>query len=470
MARLELACYQARTTELPRSSSLTQCIINPSLRLLEIPWQGLLPLLNSNRKRNREKIQPGNEQVLVWQEPKTGILRTHVATSHTLLALKLVAEGITSEVAARQSGQPVGVFDRVRYDAIWTGVLLAPESRLQRPPVITANAPDDRFSRADVFTLQWHLTQTCDLSCKHCYDRSLRAEFPYERAISLMGELRDFCQSRFVRPQISFSGGNPLLHPRFFDMYQAAADHGIITAILGNATDQKQIERILSIQPPAYYQVSLEGLEAHNDDIRGNGNFRRTVEFLRMLTSMRVPNLVMLTLTKANMDQVIPLARELEGITDGLTFNRLALFGEGARLALPTPDEYRAFLEQYVTALPNYPVLALKDSLLNTVFAEQDEDLFGGCAGFGCGAAFNFVAILSDGEVHACRKFPSPIGTIFHQSLEQVYESDQAARYRLGSSACHGCTLRAVCGGCPAVTASFGSDPFTERDPFCFRS
>ena len=31
---------------------------------------------------------------------------------------------------------------------------------------------------------------------------------------------------------------------------------------------------------------------------------------------------------------------------------------------------------------------------------------FGGCTGFGCGAAFNFMAVLPDGEVHACRKVP----------------------------------------------------------------
>ena len=188
-----------------------------------------------------------------------------------------------------------------------------------------------------------------------------------------------------------------------------------------------------------------------------------------MLTEMGVPNMVMLTLTKNNLDQVIPLAEALEGITGGLTFNRLALFGEGARLALPTREEYKTFLEQYVAALPTHPVLALKDSLLNSIYDDQGEPLFGGCAGFGCGAAFNFVAILSDGEVHACRKFPSPIGNIMHQSLEEVYNSETAARYRDGSTACSGCKLKPVCGGCLAVTASFGHDPLTSKDPYCFR-
>jgi selenobiotic family peptide radical SAM maturase len=166
---------------------------------------------------------------------------------------------------------------------------------------------------------------------------------------------------------------------------------------------------------------------------------------------------------------VLPLAKELEGVAGGLTFNRLALFGEGASLELPTPDEYRQFLESYAAALESHPVLTLKDSLLNTIFERDNSGLFGGCAGYGCGAAFNFVSILSDGEVHACRKFPSPVGNILTDSLEDVYASRAAQRYRSGSSACLECSLNAVCRGCPAVTASLGLDPFTAKDPFCFR-
>ena len=241
-------------------------------------------------------------------------------------------------------------------------------------------------------------------------------------------------------------------------------------AILGNASDRATVEELVAIQMPVYYQVSLEGLEQHNDEIRGAGNYRRTMDFLRTLTEMGVPNMVMLTLTRHNMGQVVPLAEKLEGITGGLTFNRLALFGEGANLELPAPDSYRKFLEDYAAALDSHPVLKLKDSLLNTIFEHDDSGLFGGCAGYGCGAAFNFVSILSDGEVHACRKFPSPIGNILNDSLEKVYTSTAARRYRSGSSACSGCSLNAICRGCPAVTASLGLDPFADKDPFCFKS
>lgn len=469
LARLESACHHALQVPLPTPDQLDRLTVNPTLQLLAVPWRNLLPLLTFAKKQDMERIEPGEELILIWCSPVDRTLRFEVALPDHLLALKMITEDISPEQAARESGKTVSLFDDVLWDAVRKGILLAPPSRIRRTATFCCAQTDPQPAAAEVFTLQWHLTQSCDLACKHCYDRSHRGIFPVARALTLMQELRDFCWSRFVQPQISFSGGNPLLHPAFLELYQAAADHGLMTAILGNAADRERIEQILEIQRPVYYQVSLEGLEAHNDEIRGPGNFRRTVSFLEMLTELGVPNMVMLTLTKANLDQVIPLAEALEGITGGLTFNRLALFGEGARLALPTREEYRAFQEQYLAALPAHPVLALKDSLLNALLEERGEALFGGCAGFGCGAAFNFLAILSDGEVHACRKFPSPIGNIFSRSLEELYCSETAARYREGSSACSGCRLKPVCGGCPAIAASFGLDPLTSRDPYCCR-
>lgn len=468
LAQLELARNRACTAVFPPLPVDSLCL-NPSLQIIPVAWTGLVPLFHRAKQRDLDRVVPGSEIVLTWRCPADGTLVTRVAEQGDLLAIKLVVEETDPVDAAREAAVPVGVIDAALRAAVWKGLLVSPPSKLRREQAIAGTAPRAEFAAAEVFTLQWHLTQKCDLHCRHCYDRSSRRSFPFERGLTLLDELHAFCRSRFVRGQVSLSGGNPLLYPHFIDIYRAAAERDFMIAILGNASDRATIEKLAAIRMPVYYQVSLEGLQQHNDEIRGAGNYRRTVDFLRTLTEMGVPNMVMLTLTRHNLDQVIPLAEELEGLTGGVTFNRLALFGEGAGLELPTPDEYRAFLETYAAALDSHPVLSLKDSLLNTIFERDDSGLFGGCAGYGCGAAFNFVSILSDGEVHACRKFPSPIGNILTDSLEDVYASRAASRYRSGSSACAGCSLNAVCRGCPAVTASLGLDPFAEKDPFCFK-
>lgn len=468
LARLELACFRIRAIdEIPAAKDAL--ILNPTLQIIPVAWTNLVPLLSRPTKRNLARVGGGDEHLLVWKEPVSGKLQTQPAGSADLLAIKLVVEGLDSGDVAREASVPVGSVDAIMREAVWKGLVLSPSSRLRRDTAAAGPVPDERYTAAGAFTLQWHLTQQCDLHCRHCYDRSARSDFPFGRAVLLLDQLRAFCRKRFVRGQISLSGGNPLLYQHFFKLYRAATERDLMIAILGNAADRDIIERIVKIRMPVYYQVSLEGLESHNDQIRGAGNYQRTIGFLRMLTEIGVPNLVMLTLTRQNLDQVIPLAAELEGIAGGLTFNRLALFGEGAALELPSPAEYRRFLEEYVRALEDHKVLSLKDSLLNTVFERDGSGLFGGCAGYGCGAAFNFVSVLPDGEVHACRKFPSQIGNILTDSLEDIYASQAAGRYRSGSNACAGCDLNAVCRGCPAVTASLGLDPFRDKDPYCFR-
>jgi selenobiotic family peptide radical SAM maturase len=240
------------------------------------------------------------------------------------------------------------------------------------------------------------------------------------------------------------------------------------TAILGNPATKERIARIVDIAMPAFFQVSLEGLRDHNDSIRGAGHFDRIMSFLGVLRELQVSSMVMLTLTRENMDQVLPLAELLRDRTDAFHFNRLALFGEGANLAMADRARYRQFLEDYVRAAGSNPVMGYKDNLINILLHERGDEPFGGCAGYGCGAAFNFVTLLADGEVHACRKLPSPLGNIRERPLADIYDSVLARQYRLGPAACKGCPVRVTCGGCLAVTKSCGLDIFTEKDPFCF--
>lgn len=439
-------------------------IVNPTLQVVQ---PGLGP---EGNPLTLVSDAPGGDLVLAWRSPHDRRVHTEPALPADLLALKVLVEDMDPHDAAREAGVPVAVIDNAVRLAVRRGVLLSPPSRLSRPASFRSTGADEDLLRARVFTLQWHITQHCDLSCLHCYDRSTRRSVNLDDGLRILRQMRRFCLDHFVRGQVSFSGGNPLLHGEFLTLYRAAAEMGLATAILGNPTSQETLSEIAAIQMPAYFQVSLEGLEGHNDRIRGSGHFRRTLEFLDVMREKGVPSEVMLTLTRDNLDQVLPLGEVLRERTGALAFNRLALFGAGSELALPDRSEYAAFLADYLAAMRDNPVLCLKDSLFNIALEREHRQLFDGCAGHGCGAAFNFVALLPDGEVHACRKFPSPIGNINHATLMEIYHSELASRYREGSSSCRGCSLRGACRGCPAVTAGLGGDPFTDRDPFCFRN
>jgi hypothetical protein len=137
-----------------------------------------------------------------------------------------------------------------------------------------------------------------------------------------------------------------------------------------------------------------------------------------------------------------PLAETLRNKADLFTFNRLSMVGEGAKLQVPSKERYAAFLQEYIQASKSNPTIALKDNLINILLRAEGEDLFDGCADYGCGAAFNFISLLPDGEAHACRKFPSPIGNVLEVGIAEAYDSEAAKRYRSGSAACRQCTIR----------------------------
>ncbi|MEW6721608.1 MAG: SPASM domain-containing protein, partial [Thermodesulfobacteriota bacterium] len=198
------------------------------------------------------------------------------------------------------------------------------------------------------------------------------------------------------------------------------------------------------------------------------GNFLAVTEFLELLRECGIFSVVMLTLTDGNADQVLPLAEILAGKADRFAFNRLSSAGRGSGLAPMERGKFERFLREYLDETGKNPILGRKDNLLNLVHHQRGEPPFGGCTGFGCGAAFNFVSLLPDGEVHACRKFPSPIGRIGRQTLSEIYDSPEARRYRGGAKSCKGCAIRPVCGGCLAVAWSLGRDVFAETDPYCF--
>jgi selenobiotic family peptide radical SAM maturase len=441
--------------------------INPTLELFENSWKNLAGLLDA--AAGNSGPEDGGEHVIVWRHPISGRVRAKHAGAEDLLAMKMALEGLSVPAVAAEAGVSAASIAAALVRALEDGVIIGPQSLIKREwePEQYKDVASSFFA-ARIFSLQWHITQTCDLHCRHCYDRKQYKSLTPEQEIAILDDLAGFCAAHNVHGQVTFTGGNPLLHPDFAKLYQEAADRGFTLAILGNPATREEIARLIAIQPPAFYQVSLEGLEAHNDYMRGRGHFKRILAFLDLLRELGIYSMVMLTLTRDNMEQVLPLAEILRGRTDLFTFNRLSLVGEGANLVTVDADKYPGFLRDYAAAARTNPCLGIKDNLLNILYRGQEQPLFGGCTGFGCGAAFNFITVLADGAVHACRKFPSPIGNILHNSLGEIYHSERAGQYRSGPAECKECSIRPVCGGCLAVAHSHGLDVFRQKDPCCF--
>ncbi len=465
LAAVEWAIYRVRQKK-PRVVAVTpDACVNPTLELLSVDWSGIPELLKG------ETGEPVAEKgfVAVYQLAGKSSPKVISATGHDLLAMKIIAEKLDKREVAATGNTSVEMINAILQAGKTQELIYTPSSGIKRENFGTDDASGlSSEISTDVFTFQWHVTQKCDLHCRHCYDRSDRKEMTLEQAIHALDYMYEFCEQYNVAGQVSFSGGNPLLYHHFEEVYREAVERGFMTAILGNPASRESMERLLRIRQPEYYQVSLEGLQSHNDYIRGAGHFNRVMEFLELLRDIGVYSMVMLTLTRDNMNDVVALTDLLRGKVDSFNFNRLASVGEGTALASVPVTEYAEFLERYREAAEKNPIMGKKDNLFNILQDRDNVPLTGGCTGFGCGAAFNFIALLPDGEIHACRKFPSYIGNIYEESFVDAYRSENAHKYRKGSSGCSDCRIRHSCGGCAAVVYGVGKDVFSDIDPYCF--
>ncbi len=463
IAAVEYALHEVKRDKRTQERPGRGAVINPVLQLVEVTGDvsSFFPATGEGRPPSAS-----GGWVAVWKGPETGRVYAEAADEQMLLALKVLLEDSPGGLTGRELRAVNLAIDHAARKGIVIKAPYLTSRTLQGFPEGEGIAA--RYRTASAFTLQWHITNACDLHCSHCYDRQKRSPLTAGEGLAVIDDFERFCDRKNVRAHICFSGGNPFLSPHFFTLYGAAAGKGMATSVLGNPVSEEELLRCIDLQMPEYFQVSLEGLEEHNDLVRGKGYFKRVAGFLDLLRKHDVPSAVMLTLTERNMRQVLPLAEYLREKTGFFTFNRLSQVGEGAGLPLPDPAEYRRFLEEYAAAARESPVIGIKENLINILRREEGIRPFGGCTGFGCGAAFNFLALLPDGEVHACRKFPSPLGRISESDFLSIYDSREAARYRDGSAACSACDLRPVCGGCMAVVHGMGLDPFRDRDPFCF--
>src|SRR5208283_1913262 len=220
LARIESVVARIKPLEIPRS--VNNISINPTVTLLEIPWKNLPKFLDSD-KHDQCAPLPGNELVMVWKDSKTSSVYVREASKEDLLVLKLFVEGIEPHEAAAEGNVPVEFIDNAIEKAKSEGILLAPPSGIRRDFVLQDNIPyDEIFLSSPTFTIQWHITQACDLHCRHCYDRSDRTALDPALGHKILSDLSDFCGNMHVRGQVSFSGGNPLLYPNFRELYGAA--------------------------------------------------------------------------------------------------------------------------------------------------------------------------------------------------------------------------------------------------------
>ena len=72
----------------------------------------------------------------------------------------------------------------------------------------------------------WNITRTCNLRCVHCYSDSMAMQYPGELTWEQMQAVVEDLAAYQV-PSLLLSGGEPMIHPRFFHLVDLATAKGL---------------------------------------------------------------------------------------------------------------------------------------------------------------------------------------------------------------------------------------------------
>lgn len=336
--------------------------------------------------------------------------------------------------------------------------------------------------------LQWHVTERCNLRCKHCYqeDDYLKNELSSEQMLDIYKQYVELIEQWGLKEaSLSLTGGEPLIRRDLLPFIENIKGHtenhklNFKFRILSNGlllTPSLAIKlRDLGIQN---FQVSLEGMKEKNDEIRGDGVFDKTIKTINVLTDHGIKTTISFTLTKKNIEDVEPLVDLCDGLgVDTLGIRRLVPCGRGAQLIKYFLEPHK-LREHYIHLEKLRRRLSESGSGLKLVSGcEQgimaSDPECGSIENFCCVVEGRSLAILPNGGVLACRRLPIKLGNALETPLKEIYYGNQVfwdiRDLNTVHESCRKCDVFRLClGGAKCVTYSY----FTRLDmpdPQCFR-
>ena len=371
----------------------------------------------------------------------------------------------------------------------------------------------------EYFAFQWHITDECDQRCKHCYlfaeGHPVMTEMPWKRLVAVLANVERMAARLNRLPYLYITGGDPILHSRFWDLLELVHSHGIPFTIMGNPFHlTSEVCQRLKQLGCRKYQLSIDGLRETHDYFRKPGSFDATLQAIRIIRQAGLHCAVMTTVSGTNIHEIpqiidlvvehqvdifafgrycptrslTPTPSPKERGVNSSTIDNLAgkgnhspLLGRGAGGEVSwymSPEQYRDLLDQCWLKFEQYrdtdTTFNLKDHLWTLYLYERglwnipdglDEDtIYDGC---NCGNCH--FTISAEGRLMACRRFESFVGTA-DEEMADVWTSSRMELYRQYErfEKCRQCELLRFCRGCPAVAYGYTKD-FYAPDPQCWK-
>ncbi|PIV20915.1 MAG: radical SAM/SPASM domain-containing protein [Deltaproteobacteria bacterium CG_4_8_14_3_um_filter_45_9] len=331
----------------------------------------------------------------------------------------------------------------------------------------------------DSFYFQWHITNLCNLRCKHCYqdDFSKKSDLDWaglkKVSDNVLTTMREWGQTACIH----LTGGEPLLKPELFpllndlDQQSVVEELGIITN--GLLIDQEMMRKLFCFSKLKKIKISLDGGDAKtNDLIRQKGAFEEVMQNLSLIKKeKRFEIILMFTVMKKNFKSLPSLFKLCQDLgIDGLIIERFIPLGKGKESLdeVLSKEEWKEMIEML---LDFFPIEGEEHSLLpyqafQISFNGEEPELLGAP----CVIGVDGLCIMPEGIVFPCRRFPISIGNLLETPLKQIWEESEMLRKLRRKEnlkgKCGSCEIK-DCRGCRSLALALTGD-YLEQDPHCW--
>lgn len=197
--------------------------------------------------------------------------------------------------------------------------------------------------------IAWQINSDCNLGCLHCCEEAGHSMPGQMNWSEILPFLEQIVELRI--PYVALSGGEPLLHPAFFEICEFLRKAGISLKVETNGEfiDASTAKKLANLRFRSV-QVSLDGAtaEAH-EKLRVAGDWCKAVEACKLLTAEGVNTEIVFVPTRFNIHEIgslIDLAYSM-GIY-GVYTGKLMRIGRAARnwdVLSVSEEEYEKFFD-----------------------------------------------------------------------------------------------------------------------------
>jgi len=345
-----------------------------------------------------------------------------------------------------------------------------------------AVAIDHGTYRPTRLTLQWHITEACNLTCRHCYQEPQRHTPSFTELLDALEQFRRLLHhyrttqpKQVLRAHINLTGGEPFSHPQIFHLLDRLHAHRqeFSFALLSNGSylDSETTER-LALLKPRFVQLSLEGSDSTHDAIRGAGDHQRVCRAIRTLKQENIPVLLSFTAQQCNFrefPQVAKLGRKY-GVRR-VWADRFIPLGSAAREReqVLSPDETREFCTIMKQTQRSWKRFSKTEIAMHRAL----QFLIGDCRPYRCHAGGELITLMANGDLVPCRRMPLTVGNLQHTPLLELYRTapllNELRAPHPQEHPCHPCPYSAACRGGLRCLSHAVNGSWNTRDPGCWR-